>query len=169
MNDQTDYAPLTDQRLDEIQARAANLGCPDCGCRDGETRRVGDEDVPALVAEIRRLRGNLATVTRRHAMLESGFAEVYAERNEGYARIADARAEIRKQDVASQGMWCTDVSDALAAVEAHLVDPQYRAARHRSPGYQGEIPDHHGPADTCAMPACATARAQHADEPKARA
>lgn len=34
-------------------------------------------------------------------------------------------------------------------------------ARHFSPGYQGEIPDHHGPADTCAMPACVTARAQH--------
>lgn len=33
--------------------------------------------------------------------------------------------------------------------------------RHRSPGYNGEKPDHHGPFETCAMPACATSRAQH--------
>jgi len=58
-------APLTDQRLTEIEARAHDLGCPDCGCRDEGMRQVGDEDVPALIAEIRRLRAlvNPATWT----------------------------------------------------------------------------------------------------------
>jgi hypothetical protein len=32
---------------------------------------------------------------------------------------------------------------------------------HFSPGYRGELPDHHGSAGTCAMPACVTARARH--------
>lgn len=42
--------------------------------------------------------------------------------------------------------------------DAALADPA--PERDFSPGYRGEIPDHQGPADACAMPACVTARAR---------
>ena len=49
---------------------------------------------------------------------------VMAERDLLRARVAAARAEIRRQDLRR----FTAVSDALAAVETHLVDPQHRPA-----------------------------------------
>ncbi len=90
--------------------------------------------------------------------------DVLAERDDLRQRIADARTEIARQDVRATNAMrpgSGDVCDALAAVETHLVDPGYRPVRHFSPGYDGEIPDHHGAADACAMPACVTARKQH--------
>lgn len=38
---------------------------------------------------------------------------------------------------------------------------QPREERHFSPGYEGEKPDHQGPENTCAMPACVKRRSQH--------
>lgn len=89
---------------------------------------------------------------------------VLAECDDLRGRIVNARAEIARQDVAATKAarpGFSGVCDALAEVETHLVAPEYRPERHFSPGYRGELPDHHGPAGTCAMPACVTARRQH--------
>ncbi|HZP54978.1 hypothetical protein [Actinocrinis sp.] len=164
----TSTEPLTDERLSEIEDDTHRA----CLCD-----KLQREDIPQLLAEVHRLRIQAAKsdeLARDHwreseaefdraAEAQNRASEVEAERDELRQRISNARAEIRKQDTAAAaGMrpgYC-DVSDALAAVETHLVDPEHRPARHRGPGYPHELPDHAGPADTCAMPACVTARAQ---------
>lgn len=66
--------------------------------------------------------------------------------------------------------WFFNAPDDATSEHAEQVMADLRAARemfrrpedrHFSPGYDGEKPDHHGPADTCAMPACVKRRAQH--------
>ncbi len=47
------------------------------------------------------------------------------------------------------------------ATQSALKTKAERGERHFSPGYGGEKPDHHGPAATCAMPACVKSRARH--------
>jgi hypothetical protein len=52
--------PLSPERLTEIQARAGRI----CRCDDddcvADLIQLGDKDVPALVAEVKRLTGDLA-------------------------------------------------------------------------------------------------------------
>lgn len=59
------------------------------------------------------------------------FPVLAAEVRDLRARIGNARSEIARQDTAAtlamRPGYC-DVSDALAAVETHLVDPQHRPA-----------------------------------------
>ena len=136
MNDQTDHAPLIDQRLNEIENLLSVV------TRNRVTTFVERDEADA------------------HWFVHSAkyATELLAEVRDLRERIANARAEIARQNDAGQGELGSGACDA---VDAYLVDPQHRPERHRSPGYPHELPDHHGPADTCAMPACVTARAQH--------
>jgi len=52
--------------------------------------------------------------------------EVLAERDGLRQRIASARSEIVRQSVLVHGGPTTFVQDALAEVESHLVDPEFR-------------------------------------------
>jgi hypothetical protein len=54
----TDRPPLTEQQLDEIETRAAHLHEYAQQVDEGDT--LAGTDVPALLAEIRRLRSELA-------------------------------------------------------------------------------------------------------------
>ena len=138
-------APLTDQQLDEILAHVPNCryGCEAC------------QAAPALIAEIRRLREQPPwAIPDRFEMTRDGV--------NGWLRCTDCPPGIEN----AVAMWQDGLGVSLAWVEAlaRTHDRQRHAAmaaRHRSPGYPHEIPDHHGPADTCAMPVCVTARAQH--------
>ncbi len=58
MNQQTDHTPLTDEQLDEIEARAAHLF--EYVTMPTEADQLAGVDVPALIAEVHRLRDELA-------------------------------------------------------------------------------------------------------------
>jgi len=170
----TSTEPLTDQtpkRLGEdaihqalhsLDVRIPGLKVGGCHCN-----LITQVVLDALAPAIGQLQAELAAWQERESAdaaagsyaLRAETAE--AERNDLHRRIADARAEIRRQDVAAQGTPFSDVTDALAAVETHLVAPEYRPEQHFSPGYRGELPDHPGSAGACAMTACVTARARH--------
>lgn len=145
-------APPSDQRLAEIEAHAPN-------CRYG---CIACEAAPDLVAEIRRLR-------EAHASLAAAFdgvcgerdqarrdqeetaerltaeadrrlrdwEQLWAERNQLRDRIASARAEIARQEMDGDGELSFS---AFTAVEAHLVDPEHRAATN-TPGGTRRITD----------------------------
>lgn len=76
----------------------------------------------------------LAAVRADRDRLEQINDRLRRELAERIARIGNARTEIARQDTAASNAmrpgFC-DVSDALAAVERHLVDPQYRPTRTR--------------------------------------
>lgn len=76
--------PPTEQQLDEIETRAAHLheyATQD----DGEGDTLAGEDVPALVAEIRRQRAELAAVPDR---LETVLTERFTELGNPYSRMS---------------------------------------------------------------------------------
>ncbi len=54
------------------------------------------------------------------------WAPLIAERDDLRQRISNARTEIRRQSILVHGGPATFVNDALAEVETHLVDPEYR-------------------------------------------
>lgn len=176
-------AKLDDYRTRLVAAEADLLNVRGILSPNGQQRRVPVELVPTvapavewLVAEVERLRAQAVAdedaenadscaQDTRIRELEQENALLRAARDDYAERIRNARAEIARQDTAAIGRFHRIVSDALAPVETHLVDPQYRpgaqAQRHFSPGYSGEIPDHLGAFETCPMPACAKSRAQH--------
>ena len=103
--------PLSDQHLDEIQARGADVGCPDCGCRDEQMHQLGDVDVPAMVAEVRRLHGE-----RDH--LVSAFDKLGDQMGE---LVQAARSE-RERYTAENRRLRGEIADAagyLAVIHRH--------------------------------------------------
>lgn len=75
----TGHTPPTDQQLDEIEARAAGLYEYAAGLDDAwqaEADQLAGTDVPALVAEVRRQRAELATVTAERAAIYREAARI---------------------------------------------------------------------------------------------
>lgn len=99
-------------------------------------------DMRALLDEHHDLTDKLAVATRTAASLA-------AQRDAMQAALNKANAELHS-------IACCGDTDG-AQWRPHPAS----AERHFSPGYEGEKPDHHGPRDTCAMPACVQSRAQH--------
>jgi multidrug resistance efflux pump len=118
-----DTAPLTPADLDQIRGAVTS-----CDTADLEYLRRA---ALWLLDDDERLRIELAAANQRYETAYSALTEVQAERDEANRRIRSARTEIRHQDVAAtvamRPGYCA-VSDALAAVETHLVDPEYRPA-----------------------------------------
>lgn len=115
--------PLTAKDLDAIRAAVTADGPPD----PEYLRRAA----LWLLDDNERLRLELGAANQSCGVLQRAFEEVRAQRDESAARIRNARAEIRSQDIGSASSNLTiaqqgAVSDALAEVETHLVDPQYR-------------------------------------------
>lgn len=101
-------SPITDQQLDEIQARAAGMFAhADLGDEDHqrEAERLTGTDVPLLLADLRRARDRVAE-------LEVGLNDLAALVSQWYSRAETAEARAAE----------------LAAVHAFL-DEQDRAAR----------------------------------------
>lgn len=109
---------LTDRVLDQIAQGRCHHGC------------TAADHAAQMVDEIRHLRMRLADERAGHDEAIGQRDQLRAERDELRARIGNARAEIRKQDLAAQlaPHDAAIVSDALAEVETHLVDPEYRPA-----------------------------------------
>lgn len=121
-------APLTHERLDDIAARARF--CP-AGC---------DASFAAaeLIAEIRRLRGERNGLLADNLELAAHLADtraLLAAANDAHDELAkrsgNARREIREQSVRNHVAGCGApvgelVERVLAAVETHLVDPEFR-------------------------------------------
>jgi len=102
-----------------------------------ETERDGwRERAEAALDEAGALQAEILKALAAHDRLTRRLADAVRERDEARARIAGAHTEIRRQDVAAtEAMrpgYC-DVSDALAAVETHLVGPGYRPAPDAQP------------------------------------
>lgn len=107
---------MSDQRLDEITALLARIDAvPSMGHLDS--------------AELGWVRPVLHDLLDENQRLRAAVTEAEEERDELRTRIGNARAEIARQDTAAtlamRPGYC-DVSDALAAVETHLVDPEHR-------------------------------------------
>ena len=136
--------PLSDQHLDEATALLGRLDAvPSMGYLDSADLGWVRPVLHDLLDEVRRLRGEnerLTDLAKDHWQESEGefdrgaasarrAAELAEEVIELRTRIGNARSEIARQDAAAtHGMrpgYC-DVSDALAAVETHLVDPEYR-------------------------------------------
>jgi hypothetical protein len=73
---------MTPEELDAIEARASRVYPEDSGWNGTEAEDalpVVTEDVPALVAEVRRLRGELASVTEDRDSIRTVAVEAEAE------------------------------------------------------------------------------------------
>jgi len=95
--------PLTDQQLDEIDARAAHLF--EYVTMPTEADQLTGEDVPALLAEVRRLRGRLwelerpSTEAERNALRQS-FVELAAqcEQDRDYEGAFEVQCRLRERE-----------------------------------------------------------------------
>ena len=84
-----DPTPLTSQDLDEIETRAASL-------YEADAAQLAGTDVPALIAEVRRLQALVAELEPDSALLAALYA-AGVDNWEGYDNAreeADARAEL---------------------------------------------------------------------------
>lgn len=95
MNQQTDHTPLTDEQLDEIDARAAHLF--EYVTMPTEADQLAGVDVPALLAEVHRLRaeatelrGENAKLIRWHREDEAAFARMRTT----ITRLRDEKREL---------------------------------------------------------------------------
>ena len=143
--------PLSDQHPDEIAALLARLDAvPSVGHLDSADLGWVRPVLHDLLDEIRRLRGeneqlaDLDAAAGRRTELQAERDRAVARWHEEHqraekaereceelrARIGNARREIARQDTAAQlaPHDAAIVGDALAAVETHLVDAEYRPA-----------------------------------------
>jgi hypothetical protein len=83
--------PLRETYLDKAEARAKDLGCPDCGCVTDEMRQLGERDVPMLVGEIRRQRKRLLAESLRADRAENARDQVGRMLHQAQERLTSVR------------------------------------------------------------------------------
>lgn len=145
------------------------------GERDGLAYDVADKQAAVESA--------CRTVAEMHA---AAVGEVRGPIRGVVGDVADLRAECdrlaaavertteRLRYYASAGVFAVNVHQVIALLSPTWPDGNYasppqdgpqptagRDARHFSPGFEGEIPDHIGPAATCAFRECQTAHRRH--------